>query len=233
MGDRAAFTIACPGDTIAVVPKSGVIKVDTAIHRSGQHLRASLPGIRRDSDKRFGIQTCSKRYSARVSDRVIGVISACFSDEYKLDIKAPSQAILPALAFEAATKRNRPKLDVGDIVLCRITGAMTAMEPEASCVDAHGKADGMGPLTEGYCFDTTTSHCQKLWGKPPELKYIEQSQAGEVAIGLNGRVWVKSGTPGHTAAIVRMLQASEKVSSQDAVHKIVQQHLSSSTVKSW
>lgn len=248
--------IACPGDTIAVVPTAGVIRIDSAIHRSGQQLRASLPGIRRDDEKRFSIQTCSKRYNARVPDRVIGVVSgddhallvhctmsskrpaltmipaaACFSDEYKLDIKGPAQAILPALAFEAATKRNRPKLDVGDIVLCRITRAMAAMEPEASCVDGHGKADGMGPLTQGYCFDTTTSHCQKLWGKPPELKYVEQSQAGEVAIGLNGRVWVKSGTPEHTAAIVQMLKASERVNSSDAVHQLVQQHLGNTAAK--
>lgn len=137
--------------------------------------------------------------------------------------------MLPALAFESATKRNRPKLDVGDIVYCRITWARPGMEPEAACTDANGKSEGMGPLVEGYCFDTTTAHCQKLWGKPPELKHIEQTQVGEVAIGLNGRVWVKSASMGHTTAIVQMLKACERVVDADAVHQIVQTLLSRST----
>lgn len=255
MSNSAAIVVTCPGDTIAAVPSTGVIKVDSAIHRVGQQLRASLAGVRKANEKRFSVQSCSKRYSARESDRVIGVVSgavlvlllvgsrqptrwyvttqpraACFSDEYKLDIKGPCHATLPALAFEAATKRNRPKLDVGDIVLCCITRAIPTMEPEASCVDIHGKADGMGPLNGGYCFDTTTSHCQKLWGKPHELEYVDRSQAGEVAIGLNGRVWVNSDSPGHTAAIVKLLKACERLHLPDAVNQVLQQHLSNFSI---
>lgn len=75
MSDRGILAIACPGDTIAIIPNSGVIKVDPAVDRVGQQLRASLPGIRRDGEKRFGIQTCSKRYIARVTDRVIGIVT--------------------------------------------------------------------------------------------------------------------------------------------------------------
>lgn len=112
---------------------------------------------------------------------------------------------------------------------CRITWARMGMEPEAACTDANGKSEGMGPLSEGYCFDTTTTHCEKLWGKPPELKYIEQTQEGEVAIGLNGRVWVKSASMGHTTAIVQMLKACERVVDADAVQRIVQARLTSRT----
>lgn len=105
------------------------------------------------------------------------------------------------------------------------------MEPEVSCVDGHSKADGMGPLVDGYCFDTTTSHCQKLWGKPAEMSYIAQTQASEVAIGLNGRVWVKSGHTAHTAAIVQMLKACERVVDPDEIYQIVQVHMSSSSTQ--
>lgn len=75
MSDCGQLAIACPGDTVAVVPKSGVIKVDRAIDRVGDQLRACLPGIRRDSEKRFRVQTCSKRYSAKVHDKVIGIVA--------------------------------------------------------------------------------------------------------------------------------------------------------------
>lgn len=75
MSDCGHLAIACPGDTIAVVPKSGVIKVDRGVDRVGEQLRACLPGIRRDREKRFRIQTCSKRYSAKVHDKVIGIVA--------------------------------------------------------------------------------------------------------------------------------------------------------------
>lgn len=102
------------------------------------------------------------------------------------------------------------------------------MEPEASCTDVHGKADGMGPLTGGYCFETTTAHCQKLWRKPAEIVHIERTQVGEVAIGLNGRVWVRSSSSSGTAAIVKTLKLCERVENAARVDNIMQEHLTRS-----
>ena len=44
---------------------------------------------------------------------VVGVVEKSFGLNYVLDINAGASAILPALAFSGATKRNRPNLGIG------------------------------------------------------------------------------------------------------------------------
>ncbi len=47
-----------------------------------------------------------------VEDMVIGIVVDKHTEGYKLDIRSHFPAVLPALAFEGATKRNRPHLEV-------------------------------------------------------------------------------------------------------------------------
>ena len=43
---------------------------------------------------------------------MLGVITEKHPENYDVDIRGPSKALLPALAFEGATRRNRPHLQV-------------------------------------------------------------------------------------------------------------------------
>jgi hypothetical protein len=52
------------------------------------------------------------QYLPMVEDMVIGVVVDKHTEGYKLDIRSHFPAVLPALAFEGATKRNRPHLEV-------------------------------------------------------------------------------------------------------------------------
>ena len=49
-------------------------------------------------------------YIPSVGDPVVGTITDRHPDTYTVDIGAPFRALLPALAFEGATRRNRPNL---------------------------------------------------------------------------------------------------------------------------
>ena len=51
------------------------------------------------------------------------------------------------LAFEGATKKNKPSINSGDVVYAKIVTASKDMEPELVCVDAYGKKAGLGQLT--------------------------------------------------------------------------------------
>ena len=51
------------------------------------------------------------------------------------------------LAFEGATKKNKPSINTGDVVYAKIVTASKDMEPELVCVDAYGKKAGLGQLT--------------------------------------------------------------------------------------
>lgn len=54
----------------------------------------------------------SCRYEPAVEEAVIGTIHKKHGENYVVDIGAPFTAALPVLAFEGATRRNRPNLQV-------------------------------------------------------------------------------------------------------------------------
>ena len=47
-----------------------------------------------------------------MDDSVIGVVTDKHSENFDVDIGGPFRALLPVLAFEGATRRNRPNLQV-------------------------------------------------------------------------------------------------------------------------
>jgi exosome complex component RRP40 len=47
------------------------------------------------------------------------------------------------------------------LVYARVVAADRDLEPELSCVDAHGKSSGFGPLLEGYKLECTTGLARK------------------------------------------------------------------------
>ena len=56
-------------------------------------------------------------------------------------------ASLSYLAFEGATKKNKPAVNPGDVVYAKLLVASRDMEAELVCVDSYGKKAGMGVLT--------------------------------------------------------------------------------------
>ena len=60
------------------------------------------------------------RYIPVVDDVVIGVIVSRHAENYKVDVGTSSNVQLDALAFDGASKRNKPNLQVGDILYARV-----------------------------------------------------------------------------------------------------------------
>ena len=100
-------------------------------------------------------------YVATQEERVIGIITDRIMDGYKVDIGSSGLATLSGLAFEGATKKNKPELQPGDLVLARLALANKDMESELSCLTAENRSDGMGPLEDGVCFQVSLSQCRK------------------------------------------------------------------------
>ena len=76
------------------------------------------------------------QYVPRVEDPVIGIITdmdRAADGQYRLSINGTAQANLPKLAFDGASKKNKPDLQVGTAVYARVASAARAMEPELSC----------------------------------------------------------------------------------------------------
>lgn len=61
-----------------------------------------------------------RRYVPTRSENVLGVVTAKAGDTFRVDIGAADQASLSYLAFEHATKKNRPNVNVGDVVYAKL-----------------------------------------------------------------------------------------------------------------
>jgi exosome complex component RRP40 len=69
---------------------------------------------------------------------VVGVVEDKGGDFYKVNIFAGAPALLDRLAFDGATKRNKPELRRGDIVYARVTMADRDLDTELSCMVSSG-----------------------------------------------------------------------------------------------
>lgn len=94
----------------------------------------------------------------------------------------------------------------------RVEAACRDMDPTLSCVDAStGKAAGFGPLTGGMTFEVGSPQARELLGQPPPpaLAALGAALQFELAVGLNGAVWVDSPSPAVSVLVANALPATE------------------------
>ncbi|KAF9267339.1 exosome complex exonuclease RRP40 [Marasmius fiardii PR-910] len=160
---------------------------------------------------RWWIESNSKRYVPAAQEPVIGVITQRQGEGYRVDIGSAHNANLNGLAFEAATKRNKPNLKVGNLVYARVSLAHKDMDPELECFDAQThKAEGFGELKNGFLVKCSMRMCRQLLDPNHFLLPLLGGLFPlEVAIGLNGRLWINSKEPKQIIAIARAIEATD------------------------
>ncbi|XP_075614799.1 exosome complex component RRP40 isoform X2 [Balearica regulorum gibbericeps] len=120
----------------------------------------------------YWVDSQQKRYVPVKGDHVIGIVTAKAGDVFKLDVGGSEQASLSYLAFEGATKRNRPNVQVGDLIYGQFLVANKDMEPEMVCIDSSGRSSGMGIIgQDGFLFKVSLGLIRNMenktvdWGK--------------------------------------------------------------------
>jgi exosome complex component RRP40 len=195
----------CPGDITLQLPETGMVRIGTGLRQEGTALVATKPGIfqQTGSSNKYWIKGRQKRYIPTVNDNIVGTIIERHAESFDVDINAPTKATLPALAFEGATRRNRPNLKPGDAVYARVEHASRDMEPELTCIEQHsgggggGQSHGYGQLKEGLLTECSTAQCRAVQdGSNKSLSRIGSSMSFEVAVGNNGKIWVNSSSAG-------------------------------------
>jgi len=169
-----------------------------------------------------GIQ---RRYVPAAGDRVIGQVTNRGMESYTVTLFSAHSATLPVLAFEGATRRNRPNLEIGALVYARVVRAEPWTEPEISCIDAvTGKADGLGELKSAepdtaMVWPVACSLAQSLLRPQHQLlKHVAAHFSFEAAVGVNGLVWVRTASPEHAVAMGRVLAAADDALRDAASH---------------
>lgn len=161
-----------------------------------------------------------QQYVPAQGDLVIGQVHHGAADFYYVQLSPyTSNALLPVLAFEMATKKTRPQLAAGQLVYARVSLANKHMDAELECVNpATGKAEGMGPLIGGMLFTVSLGFARRLLmpkstteGGVIVLEELGKMGLGfEIATGRNGKVWVKSDSVKTILIVGRTLRETDE-----------------------
>lgn len=166
----------------------------------------------------FWLSSHQKRYVPAKGDTVIGYVTGKSTDTFRVDIGGSEPASLSYLAFEGATKRNRPEVNVGDIVFARLLVASGDVEPELVCLDSTGlKKDRFGTLPiDGFIFECSINLCRKMLDdKFPLTRSLAKEYRFEMAVGVNGRIWVRGHNLRQTIGLCHAILGVEHVPKTD------------------
>eukprot|EP00094_Tigriopus_californicus_P010041 TCALIF_09684-PA protein Name:"Similar to Exosc3 Exosome complex component RRP40 (Mus musculus)" AED:0.07 eAED:0.07 QI:0/-1/0/1/-1/1/1/0/276 len=220
--------VVIPGDPVPEIPPSDVVILGPGLRREGPHAIVTRPGVLRhkplpsSAEKLapkaiYWVDTHAKRYVAARGEHVIGVILAKAGDTFRVDIGTSEPASLSFMAFEGATKKNRPNALPGDVVYAKLLVASRDMEPELVCVDAYGKKAGMGVLSGGGFVFTTPLHVIRKLLSPDcvLLKTLGDSIPFEIAVGMNGRIWVRCKSVKETISLANAISVAEYMNNDE------------------
>ncbi|GKY98208.1 hypothetical protein MPSEU_000778500 [Mayamaea pseudoterrestris] len=224
-----------PGDSVSV-PSN--LQLGPGLRRSDslsavtdqQQVVATLPGTLILTLKHAYIRHNRKRYLPQAQDRVIGVVidrmgtdSGGGGDLYRLEIGATNYAVLNNLSFEGASKRNKPQFQPGQVLYLRVSELFDGyLDPELSCVLGPHDAgvprkewltnEGTyGELKGGTLTKISIGLARQLL-LPNNLVLAELSKNKfpfEVAIGVNGYLWMHSQKPDYIILIQNAITNSE------------------------
>lgn len=208
-----------PGDTLKDVKSvKGVTILGPGLKRNSSppnSLRITRPGkLRFRPPNTYWVDHTSKRYIPKRGDLVVGVIMKKSGDLIKIDIGSSEFASLSMLAFEGATKKQKPDVQVGDVIYGKLLNAHKEMEPEMVCIDSYFKAGKMGVLSnDGFVVNFSLDLIHRLLDpENPLLRTLGKKFGYEIAVGMNGKVWIRGKSVKDVLAIVNCF---ESVQGQD------------------
>jgi exosome complex component RRP40 len=138
-------------------------------------------------------------------DLVLGIVVRRQLETLLVDIGYNELASLSLYDFEGSTKRTKPNVDRGDVIYGRLK-IDGECQPQITCINEDGKADGMGVLHEnGYVFDIPIEIANDLIDHDNLLRELGNEIPYEIAIGANGRIWVKATTTRTMIALRKVL----------------------------
>ncbi|KAI8611621.1 hypothetical protein BC830DRAFT_1068320 [Chytriomyces sp. MP71] len=214
-GETPAATVVLPGEAVQIPNTRTTVKVGPGLRQDLEGIVVAKAGILKQSahGDKVWVESNQRRYVPALNESVIGIVTAKHVENYRIDIGGAHPASLGVLAFEGATKRNKPNLEIGMLVFARVSLANKDMDPELDCINpTNGKGDGYGEMKGGFMFKCSLGLCRSLMDPSnPFMQQLGNVCAFETAVGMNGRVWVKAETPRQTVLLVQALLGSEPI----------------------
>lgn len=208
--DAQRPVIVMPGDVLDKYISKDMTMLGPGLMRGDNKVIATKSGIlKMRNNNLFWIDSHQKRYVAARGECVIGIVRMRGSYHVRVDINSADLANLSLLAFEGSSKRNKPVLNVGDLVYAKILSASKHIETELVCVNSNGKREGLGVIGDkgGILVNLSIDTTRVLLS--PQCDFLEklgEIYRYEIAIGMNGRVWVNSNDPRSIIQVANELQ---------------------------
>ncbi|KAL5969836.1 Exosome complex component RRP40, partial [Taenia solium] len=162
-----------------------------------------------------------------VGDRVLGVVKKKAGEIFYLDIGCPALASLNVLAFEGASKKNRPDIRLRDVIYAAILQADPDLEIELTCMDEAGKAARMGILGRhepgsvgnaggmngGVMISCSLELARRLTDTTnfPLVEKLGERFPFEICVGCNGRIWLTARSPRETMLLANAIALADYV----------------------
>ncbi|XP_046681131.1 exosome complex component RRP40 [Homalodisca vitripennis] len=206
--------VVLPGDVVTGIAghddKSRIV-LGPGLRRCAEQVIVCASGVLKKNNRTYYVDLHQKRYIPARGEAVVGIVTSKAGDFFKVDIGSSEQASLHYLGFEGATKKNRPNINVGDTLYAILLSASKDMEPELVCIDSTGKKGKMGVLDpNGFIFNCSLNLIRKILHPDcPLLNYLGKEVSYEIAIGMNGKVWVNTKNVKSTIAVASAILAAE------------------------
>jgi RNA-binding protein Rrp4 and related proteins (contain S1 domain and KH domain) len=214
--------VVVPGDVIQVPNENDKEKfvLGPGLRRHLDQILVTTSGVlRKKASNVYWIDSHRKRYVPVKGETVIGIVVNKSGDIFKVDIGSSEQASLSYLAFEGATKKNRPDIKIGDVVFAKLLEASRDMEPELVCVDSYGKRGKLGLLQEdGFIFTCSLSLIRKILNPQCTLlRLLGSTVPYDIALGMNGKIWLKTKSINETIGIGNAILAAEHLTCEEII----------------
>lgn len=126
--------------------------------------------------------------------------------------------VLNHLSFENVSRKTRPQFAIGTTVYARVLSTDKHLDTELVCINpSTGKAEGMGELKDGMIFDISLPMAHRLLLKKVKeqggvvvLDMIAEKLNFELAVGVNGRLWVDGDSVQEIMVIGRIVQETDE-----------------------
>lgn len=211
-----------PGDIAADAQQASQNKkiiLGPGLRKQGDTVIACKAGILKSkAPNTFWIDSYQKRYIPSRGETVIGIVVQKTGDIYRVEIGASETACLSYLAFEGATKKSRPDVNVGDLVFAKLLIANKDFESELVCVNSLGKKEKLGVLAGGFVFNCSINLVRKVLNERGNLFRAIQKEIQipvEIVVGMNGRIWINARNVKDVIAVGNAILAAEHVSDEE------------------
>ncbi|XP_068633583.1 exosome complex component RRP40 [Battus philenor] len=212
--------VVLPGDycdEIFSVGKKSKVIIGPGLHKEVDRVYITKAGVlKKKNPNTYWVDNYQKRYIPARGENVIGVVVQKAGDIFRVDVGSSMTAALSYLSFEGATKKNRPDVQIGDVVYAKMLVACKDMEPELVCVDSNGKKGRMGILSGGFVFKCSLNLVRKILNPNcPLLDSLKNEWPFEIAAGMNGCIWIKANTMRETIAVGNAILGAEYSSDEE------------------